>query len=182
MDMHCEKSWMLDLMASLIYLGCFFGYISLSILVDNMGRWRSLLLTLVLSTGGLIMAALANNLYVLGIGLFITGFGTDSGVNICFYFIAETMEAKNRQKYSIIIQIFFSLGGVFNIGYYYVLRNWRIVAWVFLIAPSLVCIVVIYKMVKDTPYFLIKLYESEEIIKQLSYIYKLNHNGEDIGA
>ncbi len=138
-------------------MGCFFGYISLSIMVDNIGRKRSLTISTVITTVGMIVAVLAPNLYVTGVGLFFMGFGADSAVNICFYFITETMEAKYRQKYSILIQVFFCLGGIFNVAYYYLLTNWRLITWVFLIAPSIVCLLVIIKQVKDTPYFLIKL-------------------------
>lgn len=37
-DYHCNKSWVPDILSSLVYGGCLFGYISISIMVDNMGR------------------------------------------------------------------------------------------------------------------------------------------------
>ena len=88
------------------------------------------------------------------------------------------MEAKHRQRYSILIQVFFSLGGVVNIAFYYLLKNWRLVTWIFYIAPMLISLVVILAIVKDTPYFLIKLKKPDVILNQLSYIYKLNNGSE----
>lgn len=137
-------------------MGCFFGYISVSIMVDNMGRKKALIISYGIATLGMIVAVLSPNLYGVGIGLFMMGYGSDSAINICFYFITETMEAKYRQKYSILIQVFFSLGGVVNIGYFYIFKNWKIITWIFLIVPSVICIILIVKVIKDTPYFLVK--------------------------
>lgn len=145
------------MLASLVYMGCFFGYISISIMVDNMGRKKALLIAYGVATLGMVLLAVSTNLYMAGVGLFLMGYGSDSAINICFYFITETVETKSRQKYSIFIQIFFSLGGVINVGYFYIFKNWKIITWVFLIAPSLICLAVILKIVKDTPYFLVKL-------------------------
>lgn len=162
------------MLSSLVYLGCFFGYISISILVDNMGRKRALMISYAVATAGMVIAALAPNLYVVGIGLFLMGYGSDSAINICFYFITETMEPQYRQKYSILIQVFFCLGGIVNIAYYYYLRNWRLIMWVFLIAPSFVCLLLIFKLIKDTPYFLVKLKSTESILVDLNLINQIN--------
>jgi MFS family permease len=72
-------------------MGCFFGYISISIMVDNMGRKKALLISYGVATLGMIIAVFSNNLYAAGIGLFLMGYGSDSAINICFYFITETM-------------------------------------------------------------------------------------------
>lgn len=122
-----------------------------------MGRKKSLLLSFGITVIGLVIVALGVNLYWVGIGLFLAGYGSDSGINICFYFITETMEAKRRQKFCILIQVFFCLGSVVNIGYYYILKDWKLVVWIFLVVPTVICMGVIWKMVKDTPYFLVKL-------------------------
>lgn len=137
-------------------------------MVDNMGRWKALLISYGVATLGMVVAVAAPNLYVVGIGLFLMGYGSDSAINICFYFITETMESKNRQKYSILIQVFFSLGGLVNVGYFYLLKNWRVIMLIFLIAPSIVCLVLVIKVIKDTPYFLVKLCSREKIISDLS--------------
>lgn len=75
------------MLSSLVYLGCFFGYISISIMVDNMGRKKALLIAYAIATLGMILLALSPNLIMAGIGLFLMGYGSDSAINICFYFI-----------------------------------------------------------------------------------------------
>lgn len=97
---------------------------------------------------GMILNGFASNLYLIGVGLFLMGFGSDSAINICFYFVTETVESQARQKYSVFIQLFFCLGGVVNVGYFYVFKNWRIILWLFMIIPSILCLIAIIWMVK----------------------------------
>jgi MFS family permease len=106
---------------------------------------------------GMVLNGIATNLYMVGVGLFLMGLGSDSAINICFYFITETVESSARQKYSVLIQLFFCLGGVVNVLYFYWFHNWRMILWVFIFLPSIICFVVVALVVKDTPYFMIKL-------------------------
>jgi MFS family permease len=75
------------LLSSLVYIGCFFGYVSISFLVDNLGRKRALLISYIIATVGMILIAVSPNVYAAGVGLFMMGMGSDSAINICFYFI-----------------------------------------------------------------------------------------------
>ena len=75
------------MLSSLVYIGCFFGFVSISFLVDNLGRRRVLLIALVIAIIGMIMVAVSPNIYVVGVGLFIMGMGSDFAINICLYFI-----------------------------------------------------------------------------------------------
>ena len=90
-DLHCDKSWIPDTLSSIVYAGCFFGYISISVMVDNMGRKKAILISYGVATLGMIIAAVATNIYMVGVGLFLMGYGSDSAINICFYFITETV-------------------------------------------------------------------------------------------
>jgi MFS family permease len=83
-------------MSSLVYFGSFLGYISISIVVDNFGRRKGMLFSYGVATLGMIIAATAFNLQMVAVGLILMGYGSDSAINICFYFITETMEQKNR--------------------------------------------------------------------------------------
>ena len=157
-DFHCNgEEWVLDFLASLVYFGSFFGYISISLLADNFGRKTALLISFGIATLGMILVGLAPNLVLVGVGLFLAGFGSDTAINICFYFVTETVGMEARQKHSVIIQFFFSLGGVVNVGYFYFFKNWRLIMWVFAIVPSLGCLVMVFLIVQETPFFLIKL-------------------------
>jgi OCT family organic cation transporter-like MFS transporter 4/5 len=86
-DYHCDKSWIPDMLSSLVYGGCFFGYITISIMVDNMGRKKAMLISYGIATLGMILIAIAQNIYMAAVGLFLMGYGSDSAINICFYYI-----------------------------------------------------------------------------------------------
>jgi hypothetical protein len=55
------------------------------------------------------------------IGLIISGAGINSASNIVYYYLAEIVEDIKRQKYSITVQIFNTLGALEVIGLYYYL-------------------------------------------------------------
>lgn len=56
-------------------------------LVDNLGRKKAILIAYMIAIVGMVVAGLAPTLYIAGIGLFLMGLGSDSAINICFYFI-----------------------------------------------------------------------------------------------
>ena len=144
------------------------------ILADNLGRRRSILISYGVALSGMFLVGFSTNLLMVGIGLFITGFGCDTAINICFNFITESVENRKRQKHSVIIQFFFSLGGVINIPYFFFIGNWRLIFWIFFILPALTCLFVIWKFIEDTPFFLIRLKKPEQVSKSIKNIMKIN--------
>jgi MFS family permease len=56
-------------------------------MVDNLGRKKAMLISYGIATLGMILCAVSTNLYMVGVGLFLMGYGSDSAINICFYFI-----------------------------------------------------------------------------------------------
>ena len=85
--MHCTGGWVLDFMVFLMYMGAFVGYMFISVIVDNFGRKKTILVGCILTILGLTMTVLANNFVILGIGIFIAGFGSDAGCTTCFTII-----------------------------------------------------------------------------------------------
>lgn len=154
-DIRCDRPWMLDIMESLVYFGSFSGYILLSMVSDNLGRKKSILLSMGIAFIGMVLIGSAPNIPLTAIGLFLTGFGSDVAINICFYFITETVSEAKRMKHSILIQLFFSLGCLFDVGIYFFIGNWKIIFWVFLITPTAGCLVMIYFFIQETPYFMV---------------------------
>ena len=112
-------------------------------LSDNMGRKKSMLICFGIAYIGTVIVCFSTNMYLTFIGLFVMGFGSDVAVNICFYFSAETVCDRSRMKHSVLIQLFFSLGCLVNVGYYYWVGNWRIIYFVFMIIPGGCCLLTI---------------------------------------
>lgn len=62
------------------------------------------------------------------------------------------------------------VGGCCIVGIFYVFKSWRIIFVLFYFLPLLICLIFTYFFLKETPQFLIKLYEVEEVRKSLRFI------------
>lgn len=123
---------------------------------------------------GLVIASLAQNLIMAGVGLFIAAFGIQDAFTIAFYFLAETIAESHRDKYSVLIQLFFGLGVVLNTAFYYFIGNWKIIFWIFYVLPAGAVLVGIIFLVKESPLFLVTKYSAEVAYKDFMAIAKLN--------
>lgn len=61
-----------------------------------------------------------------------------------------------RQKYSIVMQIFFTLGALAATTLFYFINNWRIIWCLIVIAPAIVEVIMIASYIEETPHFLVK--------------------------
>lgn len=134
-----------------------------------------MLLSYGIGTIGMLIVGFSQNLIMAGIGLFFSGLGCNTAVNICFYFITETVENKLRQKHSVLIQAIFSLAGVLNVLAYYFIRRWRFIYWGFYIIPSILIVIAVFFFIKETPFFLIVNSTEEKALESLKKIAEINN-------
>jgi hypothetical protein len=81
---------------------------------------------------------------MVAVGLFFSGCGCDAAINICFFFFGEVVGDKKRQKYSVFVQIFFTLGAMTITLFFSLIDSWRI-NWIVLVAgPSVIVLVLLY--------------------------------------
>jgi MFS family permease len=83
----CNKSWIITLMKSMVYIGCFFGNVVYSFLPDNYGRKFAYIITWTTTCIGLIILASSWNIIGAGIGLFLIGLGMDQTQAVTFMII-----------------------------------------------------------------------------------------------
>ncbi|MFO0002060.1 MAG: MFS transporter, partial [bacterium] len=88
----------MDLVSSCTYFGAFIGYIVISFFSDNFGRKSSMVVSWAICTAGTILVAVSVNIYMVAVGLFLSGCGCDAAINICFFFFGEVVGDKKRQK------------------------------------------------------------------------------------
>lgn len=74
-----------------------------------------------ITTLGTIIVAASFNIYMVAVGLFLCGCGSDAGINICFFFFGEVVGDEKRQKYSVFVQIFFCGGAIVITGFFYMI-------------------------------------------------------------
>ncbi len=116
----------------------------MSLFGGKTGRFNIMLISLVMALVGLVLTAFCNGLVMASIGLFIASFGIQNAFNICFYFIAETTSETHREKYSVLVQLFFGFGVVSNVAYFYLFGDWKIIMFLFYVLPSLLTIAATY--------------------------------------
>ena len=115
---------------------------------DNLGRRKSLLLAQVVMAIGTVTLTLSSNLPMTAIGLILSGGGANSSIGMTFYFLCETVEDKKRQKYSVLIQISFTVGAILVTGLNYIIPNWLINTIIIVTIPSLFSLFLVFMYVQ----------------------------------
>lgn len=105
---------------------------------------------------GSLMMSLGFNLWVICIGFMLSGAGINVSSAICFIYLGEIVESVKRQKYSILIQICYTIGLVFLTGFYYLIGNWRILTITLQTIPVGIALFIFVLYAEDTPIYLVK--------------------------
>ena len=134
----CEDSLPSIIASACTYIGAALGFLVVTFLADNYGRKLSLLISWGICTVGCLVVVFDSNIYLVALGLFLSGFGSDASNNITFLFFCETLNNSKRQKYSIIVQIFFTLGALVGTTCFYLINDWRIVWSILVVFPALI--------------------------------------------
>lgn len=95
-------------------------------------------------TVGTVIIACSVNIYMVAVGLFFSGCGCDAAINICFFFFGEVVGDAKRQKYSVFVQIFFTLGAMVITLFFFLINNWRINYIVLVTAPAIIVLVLLF--------------------------------------
>lgn len=73
-----------------------------------------------------------------------------------------------------LFQLSFPLGGMFVVGAFYWFQDWRVVFFWFCLVPFIAIFIFSYFFVQETPQFLVKNYELDEIRLSLRFISRIN--------
>ena len=146
----------LNLWASSVYLGGFFGYLTVSFFADNYGRKRTIIISWGICCAGCTLLIFAQNIWMAGIALFLCGFGSDSGLTITGCLFAENYDDVTRQRYYSLSQGSFTLGALFATLIFYLWKDWRIAAIFAIAIPTYVTFAGFLLILKDSPMYLIR--------------------------
>lgn len=78
--------------------------------------------------------------------------------------------------YEVLIQLFYGLGVLINVLWYYAVGDWQLIFAIFYFIPLVAVIIGMVKFVKDTPMCLIMRYTAKKAHRAFRYIAKLNKN------
>jgi hypothetical protein len=73
-----------------------------------------------------------------------------------------------------LIQLFYGIGVTLNVAYYYLIGNWKIIMWIFYVAPTLFVGISVILFVVDTPMFLVTKLTALKALDSFNHIAKLN--------
>ena len=142
-------------MITLTYVGTVVGFLLLSFVGDLLGRKRLMIICMSGVVIGLVIAIFCQSLAMAGAGLFIASVGVQNAFNICFYFISETVSEDFREKASVAIQLFYGLGVLLNVIWYYWIKDWQMIFVLFYFLPAVVSVLGVVIIVRDTPICLV---------------------------
>ncbi len=157
-----------------MYIGTVVGFLALTFVGDLLGRKLLFIICTSLTVLGMIIVISCVNLQMAGVGLFIATVGAQNAFNICFYFIAETVSEEYREKASVAIQLFYGLGVLMNVPWYYAVGNWQLIFIIFYLIPSILVVASAVFFLRDTPICLVMRNSPLKALKDFRYIAKMN--------
>ena len=107
-------------------------------------------------------------------GLMIAVLGISNCYIVCFMFLIETVEARARQKYTVIIQSFYGIGVCVNIFWYWLINDWWTIFTVCYLIPAIVIFICICLIVIDTPMSLLLRNTPEKALELLEFVAMMN--------
>ena len=125
-------------------------------MVDLLGRKPLMIFfNFIILLGGIISVS-SINIWITGVGLFLMNCGADGAMKMSFNYLAEYYDPQIREIYSIMIQPGYTLGYLLIRVSNYFIRDWRIIAAIFIILPALAGFTFCVYYLKEIPRYLVK--------------------------
>jgi MFS family permease len=93
-----------------LYVGSLIGFFVIPYVADNWGRKIGIRIAWILYAIGVAIVCLSDSPNMVGLGLFLAGFGVNPAITLCYSFLNEQCLRGSRQYYGIAIQVFLALG------------------------------------------------------------------------
>ena len=138
-----------------LYIGTFSGYMIFLFITDNFGRKISIVAAWGVTTFGVLLLCVAQNMTTACVGLFFAGAGCESCIRISMAIFGEIVDYYKRQTYSVALEIAFGFSGVFIGVVYWILRKWGIISILFCGIPCVIELLLLIFYLEETPKFLL---------------------------
>jgi MFS transporter, OCT family, solute carrier family 22 (organic cation transporter), member 4/5 len=139
----------------MIFLGSLIGFFVIPFVADNFGRRLAMRIAWGIGTAAVLLTSLADSPNLLGIGLFLVGFGTNPAITLCFSFINEVCIGHSRQKYGVGVQVAWAIGETSIALIFLTGLSWRAIMFILLGLFVVVGAAVELRLL-ETPMFLLK--------------------------
>jgi OCT family organic cation transporter-like MFS transporter 4/5 len=116
----------------MMFIGAIFGFFVIPFIADNFGRRLAMRIAWGLGTIAVLITSVSDSINMVGLGLFLIGFGTNPAITLCFSFINEVCLGKSRQRFGVGIQVAWAIGEtsialIFQTG-----LSWRSIMYILL--------------------------------------------------
>ena len=147
-------------MVNTVYGFVYFGFLASvflrAFIVDSFGRRPLMIFFNGIIALGSILSISYINIWVTGFGFFLVNCGADGVTKFSFNFLSEYYDPQLREKYSIIIQIFYTIGYILICGSSYLINDWRITAGIFIVVPAIAGFIFCIVYLSEIPRYLMK--------------------------
>lgn len=158
-----------------MYVGTVVGFLLMTLVGDLLGRKMLMTICMTMTVLGITITIFCQNLAMAGAGLFLATVGIQDAYNVCFFFISETISEEYREKASVAIQLFYGLGVLLNVLWYYAVGDWQLIFVVFYFIPVVATTLGVVMIVKDTPICLVMRKTPLQALDDFRYIAKMNN-------
>lgn len=138
------------------HLGAILGSLLASYLADNHGRKTALVASQTVCTLGSLLVVFGGNVWMAAAGLLLSGLGALPAATLAFLFFCEVVNDPLRQRYSVMMQACFPVGGLAAAALLLLFSNWRVTWALVVVLPCLLELVLVGCYVEETPHFLLK--------------------------
>ncbi len=97
-------------MQSMLFIGSIFGFFVIPYMADNYGRRVAIRVSWGLGTIAVLIVCLADSPNMIGLGLFLVGFGANPAITLSFSFINEICLGKSRARFGVGVQAAWAFG------------------------------------------------------------------------
>jgi MFS family permease len=157
-DYSCGSLNVILFLKGVPWVGAIFGTIIASTLADNFGRRPTLLLFLTINSLGYGIILLSHTIVMVGVGLFITGFGHIGYYCVVFSIISDILDNEWRQRVELFLQSLICSGGLFTVLAFYLIKDWKTIYFTFQFLPLVGCLIFAYFYLQETQQSLIQLH------------------------
>lgn len=157
-----------------MYVGGVVGFLLMIIVGDLFGRKSLITICMLMTVAGITVTIFCSSLTMAGIGLFLATVGIQDAYNVCFFFIAETISEEYREKASVAIQLFYGLGVVLNVLWYWMVGDWQLIFAIFYFIPAVLTTLTVVIIVRDTPICLVMRNSPLKALQEFSFIAQIN--------
>lgn len=174
-DYRCpEETSELDLAQTLMFSGVSIGIFVLAMVGGLVGKRRLLLVSMWVCLLGMGLMVWSGSLIIGGVGMFCAVLGSNTSTNLVYTVITETVSSRYRANFSMIAMTSFAIGGLGNVLWFYLLRDFRLVILFFNLIPGVLVMLALIFFIKDTPMCLVTKNSPENALKKLEFIAKVN--------